>query len=66
METYLPIPEGTGSCRYLFHEMPGMYIPILALPVNIFLKLGNIKSLNVLTGFRLSWISYGWRLNGGG
>ena len=25
---YLSIPEGTSSCWYLFHEIPGMYINI--------------------------------------
>ena len=28
---YLSIPEDTGSCGYLFHEIPGMYIVLYKL-----------------------------------
>ena len=26
---YLSIPEGTGSCGYLFHEIPGTILIVL-------------------------------------
>ena len=29
---YLSIPKGTGSCGYLFHEIPGICIPRYATP----------------------------------
>ena len=47
---YLSIPEGTGSCVYLFHEIPGsISSTLLALPHFNFNTRQNPHSLVILT-----------------
>ena len=54
---YLSIPEGTGSCEYLFHEIHGMYTNVIVFKVLTPWKRGSIcrSSTCLLSG--TSWRS---------
>ena len=52
---YLSIPEGTGSCGYLFHEIPGTSILCIPNPVVMYSNSGKMASVLPTQHFSLEF-----------